>query len=101
MTFTERDALREQQSGAAPAPYAAGETTTGVSAARVCTIISFVMAGISVLFAPILFGPAGIILGIVGRSKGDPLGTWAIVASVVGMIAGFALAVAVMNAAST
>ncbi len=54
--------------------------------------LGFVFAVVALFFFPILFGPAGAILGAVGRSKGDALGTWAIVAGVVATLLGFALA---------
>lgn len=64
-------------------------STTGP---RVCTIISFVFAAIAVLFFPIIFGLAAIVLSIVGFSLGDrALGKWAIVAAVVGTVLGFIL----------
>jgi hypothetical protein len=63
-----------------------------VTAARVCSIVAFVLAAIAVLFFPIVFGPAAIILGIVGLSMGDRvLGKWAIAAGVAGTVLGFVL----------
>lgn len=76
--------------------YVTSRGDTGT--ARTLSIISFVCAAIAVFFLPIAFGPAAIILGIVAYRKGDPLGMWAIVAGVVGMIAGFALGMAFWNA---
>jgi hypothetical protein len=62
------------------------------STARVCTILAFVFAAIAVLFYPIIFGLAGIVLAIVGYNMGDrELGKWAIVAAVVGTVLGFLL----------
>lgn len=66
--------------------------TRPATAARVCTIIAFVFAAIAVLFFPIIFGVAAIILSIIGYSLGDKvLGRWAIPAAVVGTILGFVL----------
>ncbi|MGK8522156.1 hypothetical protein ACRS6B_11650 [Nocardia asteroides] len=56
---------------------------------QVYSIIGFVCAVTAVLFCPILFGPAGIILGIVGHNKGESLGKWAAIAAGVGMVIGF------------
>lgn len=69
-----------------PPPY------TQRQSAQVLSIIGFVCAAVAVLFIPILFGPAGIVLGIVAHTRGEPLGKWAAVAAgvctVVGMILG-------------
>jgi hypothetical protein len=72
--------------------------TTG-SGARTLTIIGFVCAAIGVFFAPIIFGVAAIVLGLVARSKGDRLGTWAAVAGVASILIGFALAAWVLSEA--
>lgn len=55
---------------------------------RTFTILSFVSGAISFIFCPLLFGIGGIVLGVLGNSKGDPLAKWAIVVSVVGLIGG-------------
>jgi hypothetical protein len=66
--------------------------TRPATAARVCTIISFVFAAIAVLFFPIIFGIAAIALSIVGYNMGDrALGKWAIAAAIVGTVLGFLL----------
>ncbi|MEO3791805.1 hypothetical protein ABGB14_16485 [Nonomuraea sp. B10E15] len=64
---------------------------------QVLSIIGFVCAAVAVLFVPILFGLAGIVLGIVGHTRGEPLGKWAAVAAGVGMILGFVLGIVVMS----
>lgn len=52
--------------------------------------IAGIVCGALALLVPILFGPAGIILGIVGRSKGaGRIATIAIAVSIVLMIVGF------------
>ena len=62
------------------------------SSARVCTILAFVFAAIAVLFFPIIFGLAGIVLAVVGYNMGDrELGKWAIAAAVAGTVLGFLL----------
>jgi hypothetical protein len=63
------------------------------SKARTLTILGFVFGGISILFFPILFGPAGITCAALGLSKGDRLARWALVVAIVGMVGGFALGV--------
>jgi hypothetical protein len=69
-----------------------------VNAARVCSIIGFVLAGIAVFFFPIIFGLAAVVLGVVGLAMGDKvLGTWAIVAGVLGGALGVLLTYLVMS----
>jgi hypothetical protein len=64
-------------------------TRTG---ARVCSILGIVFGAIAVIFFPIFFGLAAIVLSIVGYAMGDrALGKWAIVVAVVGTVLGFVL----------
>ena len=65
---------------------------------RTFTIIGFICAAVAVFFLPIVLGPAAIILGLVGRSKGDPLGTWAAVAGAVALVVGLVLGAMVFAA---
>ncbi|WP_211370853.1 hypothetical protein [Nonomuraea turkmeniaca] len=58
---------------------------------QVLSIVGLVCAVVSVLFSPVLFGLAGIVLGIVGHTKGESLGKWAAVAAGIGMIIGTVL----------
>ncbi|GAA3240350.1 hypothetical protein [Nonomuraea helvata] len=67
---------------------------------QVLSIIGFVCAVVAVLFIPILFGLAGIVLGIVGHTRGEPLGKWAAVAAGVGMIIGIALGAILVSSMS-
>lgn len=59
------------------------------------TTSAFVMAAISVLFLPIVFGPLGIIFAIVGMVKDQPRAVPALIASIaaplMGMIFGAVL----------
>ncbi|MFI9410714.1 hypothetical protein [Nocardia gamkensis] len=75
-------------------PYAAPPRQPG---SQVYSIVGFVCAVTAVLFCPILFGPAGIILGIVGHNKGESLGKWAAIAAAVGMVIGFIVGFAVFG----
>ncbi|WP_345493289.1 hypothetical protein [Nocardia callitridis] len=68
-----------------------GPTPTPKQSGKVYSILGFVCAVIAILFCPILFGPAGIILGVVGHNNGEPLGKWAAIAAGVGMVLGFVL----------
>ena len=82
-------------------PHTTGTmTTTGTATggARTMTIIGFVCAAISLLFLPIVFGPAAIVLGIVAYKKGDRLGMWAAVAGAAGLVIGMVLGMLVFAA---
>ncbi len=71
---------------------------SGVSAARVCTILGFVFAAVAILFFPPLFGLAGLVLGIIGGAMGDrPLGWYAAAAGVAGGALGMVLAAMLVN----
>lgn len=63
------------------------------------SIIGIVCGVIAVIFLPILFGPAGIILGVIGKTRHEKLSTIAIVVAVVGMIIGFILSYVVLKQA--
>ncbi len=64
---------------------------------RSFTIIGFGFAAVALLFFPPIMGIAGAIFGGVGYSKGDKLGMWALIASIIAAIAGMALAAAVLS----
>lgn len=82
-------------------PHTTTSMTTGTkvgSGARAMTIIGFVCAAISLLFIPIVFGPAAIILGVLAYKRGDRLGLWAAIAGGVCMVVGMILGMAVFAA---
>lgn len=83
--------------GAYPQSYEPYTTPPQSSGTQVFSIIGFVCAVIAVLFCPILFGPAGIVLGIVGHNKGESLGKWAAIASGITMIIGFLVGFLIFN----
>ena len=68
------------------------------SAGRGFTIGAFVCAVVALLILPPVFGIAGIVLGSVGKNKGDPLGKTAMIVSAVCMVVGFAIGAAVFLA---
>ncbi|WP_067501922.1 hypothetical protein [Actinoplanes sp. TFC3] len=74
-------------------------TRSGVTAARVCTIIGFVFAALALLFFPPIFGLAAVVLGVVGGSLGDrPLGWYAAAAGVAGAVIGMVLSALILSA---
>lgn len=70
---------------------------TRTAGSNVFSIIAFVCAGISVLFFPVLFGPAGLILGAVGLTKKERFAPIAIAAAAGCMIAGMVIGAAVWS----
>ena len=72
--------------------------TGNTNTARVFVILAFVFGAVAILFLPIVFGPAAIILGVIGLRKGDPLGRWAVGFAVAATILGFVLGALVYNA---
>jgi hypothetical protein len=68
-------------------------TTTPVrSAARVCSILGIVFGVVAIVFFPIIFGVAAIILAAIGYSRGDRrLGRVALIVAIGGTLLGFLL----------
>jgi hypothetical protein len=79
-----------------PPPYEQPRTPAQ-SGTQTLSIVAFICAGLSVLFLPILFGPAGIVLGIVGNSRGERLGRPAAITSAICMVIGFIIAFAILS----
>ena len=75
-----------------------GSPVQASSSGRVLSILGFVFGAISILFLPILFGPAGIICAGIAWSKGDKLAKPAMAVAVIGMILGFILGAVVFAA---
>ena len=55
------------------------------------SIIGIVCGVAAVLLLPILFGPIGLILGAIAKSRGERLATVALIVAGVGMVVGFLL----------
>ena len=64
------------------------------------SLLAMIFAGVSVLFLPILFGPAAFVLGVIAVVKKEKNGVLALVLSIVlpivGMVLGAALAMSMM-----
>ncbi|MEV4799584.1 hypothetical protein AB0K18_06170 [Nonomuraea sp. NPDC049421] len=60
---------------------------------QLLSIIGFACAAMALLFIPILFGLAGVVLGIVGHTRGEPLGRWAATAAGAAMLIGTLLGI--------
>ncbi len=74
-----------------------GPTSGSVGEGRGYTVGSFLMAAFAVALLPLLFGPIGVVLGLVGMRKGDPLGRvsalTAAAATVLGLLLSTVLAI--------
>lgn len=64
------------------------------------SILAIIFAGVSLLFIPILFGPAAFVLGLIATIKKEKLGVLALILGIVlpaiGMVLGAALAMSMM-----
>ena len=60
--------------------------------------LGIVFGAVSLLFLPIVFGPAGIILSVIGKTKGEKLANIALTVSILGTLVGMFLG-AVIGAA--
>lgn len=75
------------------------EPASAGSSARILSIVGAVLGAVSILFVPIILGPAGAVLGFIGYAKGDkPLGLYVGIGSLIAMVIGMALGVMVWNA---
>jgi hypothetical protein len=62
------------------------------------SILAIIFGGISVIIFPILFGPIGIILGIIAKTRKERLSTVGLIISIVGPVIGAILGVLVFAA---
>ncbi|MFQ6325780.1 hypothetical protein ACLMAL_06520 [Nocardia sp. CWNU-33] len=98
--YPQTGAPQESRYGGFPAytqqPYQEYGAAPQRSGAQIYSIIAFVCAALSLLFCPILFGPAGIILGVIGRNKGESLGKVAVIVAAVAMVIGIVVSYIVL-----
>ena len=62
------------------------------------SILAIIFGGVSVLILPILFGPIGIVLGIIAKTRKERLSTVGLIISIVGPVIGAILGVLVFAA---
>jgi hypothetical protein len=55
------------------------------------SILGIVFGGIALIFLPIILGPVGIILSVVGKTKGEKLANIALTVSILGTLVGLFL----------
>ncbi|MDQ0883146.1 DUF4190 domain-containing protein [Peribacillus sp. V2I11] len=69
-------------------PVEADDSGDVASRGKVIGVIALIISIISLFMMPFILGIVGIIVGIVARSRGSNLGTWAIVIGAVSIIVG-------------
>lgn len=74
-----------------PSPVFSAPRPTSVSTGNAYSIVGIVMGAIAFFFFPIVLGPVGLILGAVGKSKGESKAVVAIVVSAAGLVIGMIL----------
>ena len=62
------------------------------------SILAIIFGGISAIFFWIIFGPIGIVLGIIAKARKERLSTVGLIISIVGPVIGFILSVMVVAA---
>lgn len=77
-----------------------GPTSRPTAQGNTLSIIGIVCGVVAVLILPIVFGPIGLVLGFVARSRGESLATVAIAVAAVGMVLGFVLGALLFSASS-
>ncbi|MCA1692428.1 MAG: hypothetical protein LC733_09590, partial [Actinobacteria bacterium] len=68
------------------------------SPGRPWTIAGLVCGILAIIFVPIILGTLGAVFGFIGNSKGDRFGLWVGIGSLVAIVVGIALGIAVLNA---
>lgn len=64
---------------------------------NVLSIVGIVLGCVGVIFCPPGFGIAGIVCGVIGKSRGERLAPTAIGVSIAGLVVGLALGFLVFN----
>ncbi len=80
---------------AQPQPYWPGYAAAAPRSGNGYSTTGIVLGSIAFLFLPILLGPAGLILGGIGKSKGESRATAALVVSGLGTVVGMIFSVIV------
>jgi membrane protein DedA with SNARE-associated domain len=69
------------------------------SSSNTLSTLGIVFGAISFLFFPILFGPIGIVLGAVAKSRGESKATTALWVSILGLVIGMIIGALVWSSA--
>lgn len=82
-------ALRTAEPSEPQAPNQATKSAAGTSKTNTMSTLGIIFGAIAVLFFPILFGTAGIVLAAIAKSKAEPNANLALVISIGGTVLGF------------
>ncbi len=82
-----------------PPSYPPGPNTPLQNTSNLFSILAIVFGVVAIIFFPILFGVAAIVLAVVARSKGERLSIIALVVAIVGTLAGFLIGYLVYTSA--
>lgn len=87
------------QSGHQPGEAAGAEDqhAGGTSGGNGYSIGGIALGVLAFLFLPIVFGPIGIVLGAVGRSRGEPLARWGLGVPIAGLVAGILITIVALS----
>jgi hypothetical protein len=61
---------------------------TNTNENKTFSILGIVFGGVALIFLPIILGPVGIILSVVGKTKGEKLANIALTVSILGTLVG-------------
>jgi hypothetical protein len=64
---------------------------TNTNENKTFSILGIVFGGVALIFLPIILGPVGIILSVVGKTKGEKLANIALTVSILGTLVGLFL----------
>jgi hypothetical protein len=78
-------------------PYSSPGTPVRRTGAQIFSILAMICGVVAVFFLPILFGPIGIILAVVGNRRAEPLWKVALAVAIGGMVLGFILGYVVLS----
>jgi hypothetical protein len=83
--------LQQQALPPVPPPSSSFAPSQPASTANGFSIAGIIMGAIAFLFFPIILGPAGLIMGAIGESKGETKAVVALVVSGLGLVIGMLL----------
>ena len=78
-------------------PYSYPDAPVRRQGAQIFSILAMVSGVVAIFILPILFGPIGIVLAVVGNRRAEPLWKVALAVAIGGMILGFILSYLVLS----
>ena len=82
--------IRQAEPEASPRPFDTGASMSpSTNSSNGFSNAAIALGAISFLFLPVVFGPIGIVLAVVGKSKNEPKAMIGLTVSIVGTVMGF------------